>query len=244
MLTAAASNALLKTLEEPPDHVRFVLATTDPQKVLPTIRSRTQHFEFQLLVRGRARGTCPLGGRGRRTRCRRRRRRLRRAPGPWIGRRHALRARPGGCCRWSARSRRARRAAVRSPWRAADTGCGDRGRRRCLGPGPRSPGSGRGVPVGDDADAFLVSLGVETPHLVEADRERTRPLGHRDRHARADQGDGDGWARRWSTCARPPTRGCRWRWRSCSSPCPQSPRRLRRQQRFGGQWFGERWFGE
>ncbi len=49
MLTAAASNALLKTLEEPPDHVRFVLATTDPQKVLPTIRSRTQHYEFQLL---------------------------------------------------------------------------------------------------------------------------------------------------------------------------------------------------
>ncbi len=49
MLTAAASNALLKTLEEPPEHVRFVLATTDPQKVLPTIRSRTQHFEFGLL---------------------------------------------------------------------------------------------------------------------------------------------------------------------------------------------------
>ncbi len=49
MLSTAGSNALLKTLEEPPDHVRFVLATTDPQKVLPTIRSRTQHFEFQLL---------------------------------------------------------------------------------------------------------------------------------------------------------------------------------------------------
>jgi len=49
MLSAAASNALLKTLEEPPGHVVFVLATTDPQKVLPTIRSRTQHFEFRLL---------------------------------------------------------------------------------------------------------------------------------------------------------------------------------------------------
>lgn len=49
MLTAGASNALLKTLEEPPDHVKFVLATTDPHKVLPTIRSRTQHFEFTLL---------------------------------------------------------------------------------------------------------------------------------------------------------------------------------------------------
>jgi DNA polymerase-3 subunit gamma/tau len=49
MLSAAAANALLKTLEEPPSHVTFVLATTDPQKVLPTIRSRTQHFEFRLL---------------------------------------------------------------------------------------------------------------------------------------------------------------------------------------------------
>jgi DNA polymerase-3 subunit gamma/tau len=49
MLTAGASNTLLKTLEEPPAHVVFVLATTDPQKVLPTIRSRTQHFEFNLM---------------------------------------------------------------------------------------------------------------------------------------------------------------------------------------------------
>ena len=49
MLSTAASNALLKTLEEPPGHVVFVLATTDPQRVIPTIRSRTQHFEFRLL---------------------------------------------------------------------------------------------------------------------------------------------------------------------------------------------------
>ncbi|MEO6987492.1 MAG: DNA polymerase III subunit gamma/tau, partial [Aquihabitans sp.] len=49
MLTAAASAALLKTLEEPPAHVVFVLATTDHQKVLPTIRSRTQHYDFHLL---------------------------------------------------------------------------------------------------------------------------------------------------------------------------------------------------
>src|SRR3954447_8674315 len=50
MLTASASAALLKTLEEPPPGVGFVLATTDPQKVIPTIRSRTQHFEFHLLA--------------------------------------------------------------------------------------------------------------------------------------------------------------------------------------------------
>lgn len=48
-LTADAASALLKTLEEPPAHVVFVLATTDPQKVLPTIRSRTIPFEFHLL---------------------------------------------------------------------------------------------------------------------------------------------------------------------------------------------------
>ena len=47
-LSKAASAALLKTLEEPPSHVVFVLATTDPHKVLPTIRSRTQHLEFRL----------------------------------------------------------------------------------------------------------------------------------------------------------------------------------------------------
>ncbi|MFZ4583915.1 MAG: DNA polymerase III subunit gamma/tau [Acidimicrobiia bacterium] len=49
-LTDRASNALLKTLEEPPDHVVFVLATTNPERVLPTIRSRTQHYEFSLLT--------------------------------------------------------------------------------------------------------------------------------------------------------------------------------------------------
>jgi DNA polymerase III subunit gamma/tau len=49
MLSKAAEAALLKTLEEPPEHVVFVLATTDPQKVSPTIRSRTQHLEFHLL---------------------------------------------------------------------------------------------------------------------------------------------------------------------------------------------------
>lgn len=48
-LSARASNALLKTLEDPPDHVVFVLATTNPEKVLQTIRSRTQSFEFSLL---------------------------------------------------------------------------------------------------------------------------------------------------------------------------------------------------
>lgn len=47
MLTQAAFNALLKTLEEPPAHVIFVLATTEPNKVIPTILSRCQRFDFR-----------------------------------------------------------------------------------------------------------------------------------------------------------------------------------------------------
>src|SRR5690554_3886170 len=46
MLSKAAGNALLKTLEEPPEHVHFVLATTEPYKLLDTIRSRSQRFDF------------------------------------------------------------------------------------------------------------------------------------------------------------------------------------------------------
>ena len=46
MLTTEACNALLKTLEEPPEHVVFILATTEPQKILPTIHSRCQRFDF------------------------------------------------------------------------------------------------------------------------------------------------------------------------------------------------------
>lgn len=47
MLSTSAFNALLKTLEEPPSHVIFILATTDPHKVLPTILSRCQRFDFK-----------------------------------------------------------------------------------------------------------------------------------------------------------------------------------------------------
>ena len=73
MLSTAASNALLKTLEEPPEHVVFVLATTDPQKVLPTIRSRTQHYELHLLSADELERARRLHHRGRRPRRRARR---------------------------------------------------------------------------------------------------------------------------------------------------------------------------
>jgi len=47
MLSGAAFNALLKTMEEPPEHVKFILCTTDPQKVPATIQSRCQRFDFR-----------------------------------------------------------------------------------------------------------------------------------------------------------------------------------------------------
>ena len=47
MLSNAASNAFLKTLEEPPEHVIFILATTEPERVLETIKSRTTHIAFK-----------------------------------------------------------------------------------------------------------------------------------------------------------------------------------------------------
>ncbi len=52
MLTTDASNALLKTLEEPPPHAIFILATTEPHKLLPTILSRCQRFDFRRLSHG------------------------------------------------------------------------------------------------------------------------------------------------------------------------------------------------
>jgi DNA polymerase III subunit gamma/tau len=47
MLSKASFNALLKTLEEPPEHVKFILATTEPEKLLPTILSRCQRYDFR-----------------------------------------------------------------------------------------------------------------------------------------------------------------------------------------------------
>lgn len=51
MLSASAFNALLKTLEEPPAHVIFILATTDPQKIIPTILSRCQRYNFSKITK-------------------------------------------------------------------------------------------------------------------------------------------------------------------------------------------------
>lgn len=52
MVTAQGFNALLKLVEEPPDHVKFIFATTEPEKVIGTIRSRTHHYPFRLVAPG------------------------------------------------------------------------------------------------------------------------------------------------------------------------------------------------
>ncbi|GAA3153356.1 hypothetical protein GCM10017687_83990 [Streptomyces echinatus] len=49
MVTSAGFNALLKVVEEPPEHLKFIFATTEPEKVIGTIRSRTHHYPFRLV---------------------------------------------------------------------------------------------------------------------------------------------------------------------------------------------------
>ena len=95
MLTKEASTALLKTLEEPPDHVIFVLATTDPQKVLPTIRS--PHAALRVLAAARPTGWPPTwptspGGRASRP-----------MPRPWPPSPAGPAGRPATRCRCSTR---------------------------------------------------------------------------------------------------------------------------------------------
>ncbi|WP_306324105.1 DNA polymerase III subunit gamma and tau, partial [Streptomyces sp. CC224E] len=52
MVTSAGFNALLKVVEEPPEHLKFIFATTEPEKVIGTIRSRTHHYPFRLVPPG------------------------------------------------------------------------------------------------------------------------------------------------------------------------------------------------
>ena len=142
MVTPQGFNALLKLVEEPPDHVKFIFATTEPEKVIGTIRSRTHHYPFRLVppaamleyvaaaVRDRGRH-----GRARRAPARRARRRR-------LAARHAVAARPAdrrlrGRRSVALRARRRRCSATRTP--SCSTRSSTRSRQRM--PRPRSPPS-------------------------------------------------------------------------------------------------------
>ena len=58
MLTGHAFNAMLKTLEEPPEHVKFILATTDPQKIPVTVLSRCLQFNLKQMPQGTSSSIC------------------------------------------------------------------------------------------------------------------------------------------------------------------------------------------
>ena len=104
MVSTQGFNALLKLVEEPPEHVKFIFATTEPEKVIATIRSRTHHYPFRLVppraLLGVPRRAVRRGGRPDRPRGAAARRPRRRRLGPRL----ALRARPAD------RRRRSRRA--------------------------------------------------------------------------------------------------------------------------------------
>ena len=65
MVTSAGFNALLKVVEEPPEHLKFIFATTEPEKVIGTIRSRTHHYPFRLVPPGTLRDYLSAGVRAR-----------------------------------------------------------------------------------------------------------------------------------------------------------------------------------
>ena len=146
MVTRQGFNALLKLVEEPPPHLKFIFATTEPEKVIATIRSRTHHYPFRLVPPAalrRAAGGHPAQ-RGRQLRARRAA-----AGGPGrggLGPRLAVRARPagGGVGRGGADLRAGRRPARlhrrRPCWTRSPTRSPRATARRCSA---RSTGSSR-----------------------------------------------------------------------------------------------------
>ena len=136
MLSTGAFNALLKTLEEPPEHVKFVFATTDVHKVPETILSRCQRFDFRRLTLQQIADQLAKVARGGGDAARARRARARRAAGGGRDARRALAARSGP---------RRRRRRPRRGGRRRGARCG--GRRRDLEDLRRArPPRGRGAP--------------------------------------------------------------------------------------------------
>ncbi len=95
MVTPQGFNALLKIVEEPPEHVKFIFATTEPEKVIGTIRSRTHHYPFRLVPPAQMLDYVADGSATREKRRRRARRAAaRRARRRRLGSRHPVAARP------------------------------------------------------------------------------------------------------------------------------------------------------
>ena len=217
MLSTAAANALLKTLEEPPSHVVFVLATTDPQKVPPTIRSRTQHLEFRLLGAETLHDLL-----------------------------ESVNEEAGLQVDEEALEAAVRRGPGLGPRRPLRAGPGRRRRARPTPPGPSSPQVIDALADGDVSQVLVAlerAAGRRLGPPAAGDRADRRPAPGLPRRAgaRAVRGVGTvarsasvplprrwgwpawcaawrSWATRWSTSARRPTR--RWSWRSPpSAPC-------------------------
>ncbi|MEZ5142516.1 MAG: DNA polymerase III subunit gamma/tau [Acidimicrobiales bacterium] len=219
MLSTAASNALLKTLEEPPDHVVFVLATTDPQKVLPTIRSRTQHFEVHLLPAAELEALVDhvITDAG-----------LDVAPD---ARDYVLRAGAGSARdTLSALDQVVAAGGVLEDTSALDElveALCDRDTARALVAVERAVGSGRSLRllgeqlIGRLRDVFLAALGTDLPRL--ADREREVVAGQAERLGRpAPPGPSRCWGTRsWASRTCPtPASPWRWRWSGSRAPTP------------------------
>ena len=226
MVTGAGFNALLKLVEEPPPHLKFVFATTEPEKVIATIRSRTHHYPFRLVPPAVLRELLEeiLASRGGQLRARRA---ARRHPGRGrLGAGLAVRPRPAASPGADEAGLRYDRAIALlgytddAPARRDGRGVRGRGRRRGL-PGRRPGGRGRprSAPV------------RRRPARPAARPDRARRRAGRRRHRaarrarptgwtgcasrppsfgqdRLDQGRRDRSARAWSRCAAPPRRGC------------------------------------
>ena len=205
MLSKAAFNSMLKTLEEPPEHVKFVLATTDPQKIPVTVLSRCLQFNLKPLppTRSAARiDAHPRAGRRRRTSAGAVA--LHRARRARVAARRAVAARPGD------RLRRRRGARGGRPHDAG------RGRPRVRLPHRRRAGAGDGAALLAEADA-LAARGLSPASALD----ELASLFHRIAVAQVVPAAAAALRRRASGSRRSP-RGSRPR--PCSSPT-RSPRR-------------------
>ena len=238
--SAAAPNALLKTLEEPPEHVVFVLATTDPQKVAPTIRSRTQHFEFTLFtvdeIAAHLADVCAKEGidadpealaliaRPARARC---------------ATRCRCSTRPSPTVRSTSRASARCSAGARSTAGSRSSGGGRRRRRRRAGRAGRAARRRATNRAGSPKTSWrrCATRSCSTPARGRVRVDAPEDARRRARRARRPGRARRCWCacsrrsvRRWSTCAAPtpPTRASCWRSRWCAWPAAKRARRCRR----------------